>query len=122
MDESYVLLCNIVRDADKLDVFNLLIENKNLFLEDSCEITDNVKKDFFEEKCINYKDIKNKSDKIILLLAVFYDLKFDYSLEYIKKNRIIDKLYENIENKEKYKIYFEKIYSYFDNKVQYTNL
>ena len=98
--------------------FNLLIENKNLFSEDSCEITDNVKKDFFEEKCINYKEIKNKSDKIILLLAVFYDLKFNYSLDYIKENRIIDKLYDNVENKEKYKIYFEQIYKYFNKKIQ----
>lgn len=118
LDDRYLLLCNIVRDADKLDILNLLIENKNLFSEDSCEITDNVKKDFFEEKCINYKEIKNKSDKIILLLAVFYDLKFNYSLDYIKENRIIDKLYDNVENKEKYKIYFEQIYKYFNKKIQ----
>lgn len=116
LEEQYVLICDIVIDADKLDIFDLLIDNKSLFEEDACTITDKVKKNFFDRKCINYKDVKNKSDRIVLLLAIFYDLKFDYSLHYIKKNHILDKMYEKIVNKEKYKTYFEQIDRYLDKK------
>ena len=109
-----LVLCNIIRDADKLDIFNILIENKNLFKEDSQNISDKVDDDFFNMKNINRHDVKNESDNIILCLAMFYDFNFKYSYKYIIENKILEKLYNTLENKDKFKKYFDFIQKYLE--------
>ena len=112
-----LMLCNIIRDADKLDIFNILIENKSFLIEDNNDISENVKKCFYSNKAINYSDLKSKSDKIILTLGLFYDINSKFSYDYINKNKIIEKLYNKVENKAKYKEYFEHINGYIVGKL-----
>ena len=113
-----LMLCNIIRDADKLDIFNLKIQQKSLFAEDDKEISSNIKEKFFDNNMINYKDLKSKNDKIILTLAMFYDINSDFSYKYIVKNQIIEKLFDKIEDKEKYKKYFEHITKFVENRLE----
>lgn len=113
-----LMLCNIIRDADKLDIFNLKIQQKSLFAEDDKEISSNIKEKFFDNNMINYKDLKSKNDKIILTLAMFYDINSDFSYKYIVKNQIIEKLFDKIEDKEKYKKYFEHITEFVENRLE----
>ena len=103
------VMCNIARDADKLDIFHLLIENKSLFMEDDTTISKDVRECFFENKMINYKDIKSKNEKIVLSLAMFYDINFKYSYKHIVDTKILDDLYEHVNNKERFKEYFEHL-------------
>lgn len=110
------VMCNIVRDADKLDIFHLLIENKSLFMEDDVAISKEVKKCFFENKMINYKNIRSKNDKIVLSLAMLYDINFTYSYKHIIDAKILDGLYEHMEDKERFKEYFDYLKKVIDEK------
>lgn len=110
-------ICNIIRDADKLDIFNLSIKNKNLFLEDDKKISKKVRDDFYSNKIGDIKNARSESDRIILKLSMIYDINFRFSKKYIIENDIMEKLFENIVNKEKFMEYFGYIGEYVKNSM-----
>lgn len=114
------LLCKLIRDADKLDIFYLFGTEKSLFEEDNLLISDKIKEDFFSFKQIDRRDVKSNNDKIILDLAMIFDLNFKYSFYYLNKNKLLDKIYENINNKEIFKEYFDFI-NHFINEKKFYN-
>ena len=108
------IICYIVRDADKLDIFDMLVNNNLDLKETEVEISGKVKKSFFNNQTIDYKIIKSSSDDIIFKLAMLFDLKYKYSINYIIDNNIINKLYEKIKNKKKVEIYFKYMTEYMN--------
>lgn len=108
------LLCKIIRDADKLDIFYLLGINEDLMTEDDNEISDFIKEEFYNHRLLHHTDIKNASEDVILKLAMVYDLHFDYSFKHMYDMKLIDKMFENIKNKEKFKPYFDYINKYIE--------
>ena len=112
LSEHNKLMCKIIRDADKLDIFYLFGVNKDLIPEDEENISLEVEQDFYSKKSIDRRKVKNKSDNILLDLAMVFDLNFDYSYKYLYDLKLIEKIYEGIENKEKYGKYFDYIIEY----------
>ena len=106
------IICKIIRDADKLDIYELLLDGKIVFIDDNNPINLEVEKQFFENSSINKKIVKNESTRILLRLAMIYDINFKWSLEYIKNNKIVDKMLELLEDKEKYEKYFAYMKKY----------
>jgi len=112
------LLCKLIRDADKLDIFYLYGIDKNLFKQDDKLINEEITKDFFNKKLIDRNKVKSKNDNIILNLAMIYDLNFDYSYKYIRENKLIEKMYDRIENKKLFNSYFEYINKFIDERIE----
>lgn len=110
-------LCKIIRDADKLDIFYQLGINKDLFEEDNEQINEKILNDFYKEQQTSYNDVKSKNDKIILDLALIFDINYKTSFKYIKENRLLEKMYENIESKELFKEYFDYILNYINERI-----
>lgn len=106
------IICKIIRDADKLDIYELLLDGKIVFIDDNNPINSEVEKQFFENSSINKKIVKNESNRILLRLAMMYDINFKWSIEYIKNNNIIDRMLEMIKNKKKYEKYFAYMKKY----------
>ena len=117
LSEHNTLLCKVIRDADKLDIFYLYSIDKDLILEDNESVTPKVEQDFLLGKQVDRRDINNKTDNILLDLSMVYDLNFDYSFKYLKETKLIEKIYKEIENKEKYKKYFEYIIKYINERI-----
>ena len=46
-----------------------------------------------------------------------FDLNYDYSFKYLKENKLIEKMYENIKNKELFKEYFDYVNKYIDERI-----
>ena len=86
--------------------------------EDNSEISSAVIESFYKKEYINYKDVKGLSDKIILNLAFVFDINYDYSFKYIKNQKLIEKIFENINNKEKFRVYFEFVIDYINERVK----
>lgn len=118
LSEHNQLFCKTVRDADKLDIFYLLGIEPNLMKQDYYDISKEIESDFFKNKQLSHKDVKNQSDIILLMLAMVYDLNFKYSFEYLKEARYIDKMFENIEDKNKFKKYFDYIKDYIEERIR----
>ena len=110
------MFCEIIRDADKLDIFHIIANRKNGGGND--KINEKIKKYFYQHKTIPHKFIKNKNDKVIQMLCLVYDYNYDYSYIYMKENDFINKMYENTENKEMFKEYFAYINNYIEEKVK----
>lgn len=117
LTEHNKLLCKVVRDADKLDILYLLSINKSLLLEDDKIVSEKVREDFFNNKSIRCTDVKSCSDKIILSLAMIFDLNFKYSYEYLIERKLVDKIFDNIINKNIFKEYFEYIKKYIEGRI-----
>jgi len=112
LSDKSKFFCNLVRDADKLDIFYLFGIKDFILREDDLEISGKIKKDFFDNKLLSRKDVNNYSDNILVYLAMAFDLNFDYSFKYLYDMKLIDKMFDNIVNKDKYRVYFEYINKY----------
>ena len=100
LSEEELLFANIIRDADKLDIF---YEGAKMFWTKKEEveeiniskITDNVLNDFFNSILIDRKYIETKADGIVSFLGFMFDINFKYDFEVLKKedyiNKILDK-------------------------------
>ncbi len=88
----------IIRDADKTDILYILTfdEVKTIYeTEDMSneKITDEIYREFLEDRKIDYSKRQNAADTIISHFAYVFDFNFDYGLRYINDNKYIQKLY-----------------------------
>ena len=91
-------ICNIIRDADKLDIIK---EQGFITKEDKVkqELIDNL----YEHKMINNDLVETDLDSVFRLIAFIFDLNFDYSYKYLLNKKIIEnkinliEIYGNIE-------------------------
>lgn len=110
-------LCKLVRDADKLDIFYILSSTKDWFKEDDKEINENIKRSFYKEEQASYVDVLSHNDKIVLDFALVFDINYKTSFKYIKENKLIEKMYENLENKELFKEYYDYVLNYVNERI-----
>jgi len=110
-------LCKIIRDADKVDILYLLSENIIKEQETDEPITEKISKDFKSKKLLLTTDKRNPNDTILAHLAFVFDLNYKYSFRYLYENKIIDKYFEQIKNKEKFRIYFEIVQKYIEKRM-----
>ena len=110
LNDKELLHTKIIRDADKLDIFKVLnIENMNVLYGDDVEkqsINNEVYREFFEDKYINYKNINSGLDLAIAHFAYVYDFNYKFTLSKIKEDKVLCNLYNrfnkiNNESKEK---------------------
>ncbi len=106
IDESVtgeaLLFSKIIRDADKLDIYRVINEDK---MEDifwykdfkNLEMSQGLMDKFIKDKFIKYKDIKNNADLIYVFYGYIYDFNFPNCFKIIKKNKYLDKFLTRIE-------------------------
>ena len=58
--------------------------------------------------------VKTYADKVLSILALVYDINYAYTFKLLKDFNYINKIYDNLENKEFYKDYFDKINKYIE--------
>ncbi len=105
-DEKSLLHSKIVRDADKIDIFKIVVKyyNKkgprNIALEyglkDEPYISDTVMKKFQQKQLIDKNELKTLNDFKTMQLAWIFDVNFDISKQIIKQNNYLDKIIKNI--------------------------
>ena len=84
-------------------------------------VTNEIYREFIENKHINYKNIETSGDILVAHFAYIYDLYFKPTLRIFKDKRYIDQLYNrfNFTNKdtaEKFKVIYEKAKQYIEEK------
>lgn len=110
-------LCKMIRDADKLDIFYIFTITKDWFQEDENEINEKIKESFYKEEQASYLDVLSHNDKIVLDFSLVFDINYKSSLKYIKENKLIEKMYENLENKAKFYEYYEYVLNYINERI-----
>ena len=109
LDEKTKLFCELIRDADKLDILYMHSCGETKLPTDDSKISDVISSNFYEKKLINKEDVKNVNDMALLKLAMVFDLNFKYSFKYLKDNKILNNILNKIENQELLEPYFEYV-------------
>lgn len=98
LTKKELLFAKIIRDADKIDIFRTIADEKNsmkaIFWYDTWnmdEITSEILKEFYNGNELDYSKIKNNADVIVTFYAYINDLNFDESKNIILKNKYLDK-------------------------------
>ncbi len=107
-DKRTLLYCKIIRDADKIDIFSVVIndglENAVVFKIDDIS-KENVSNEIIED-CLNHRScrkefMKTNIDCIIVWISYIYNLNFACSLKIIKDNNYIDRFIDLVDYKNK---------------------
>lgn len=102
LPDAEALFCKIIRDADKLDIFRVIIEyekqrqnNPNPAI-DNLPFTDGYNKalldDIFAGRKISNNSLKNYNDRKLYELGWISDLNFAFSINYIKQEKVLENL------------------------------
>ena len=126
LTKRQLLHSKLVRDADKTDIFYLLItgDEKTVWEVENMNnetVTDEIFREFIEDKHIDYKNIQTGGDRLVAHFAYIYDLYFRPTFTIFKEKNYVEKLYNrfNFTNKdtaEKFKIIEEKAKQYIEEK------
>ena len=126
LTKRQLLHSKLVRDADKTDIFYLLItgDEKTVWEVENMNnetVTDEIFREFIEDKHIDYKNIQTGGDRLVAHFAYIYDLYFRPTFTIFKEKNYVEKLYNrfkftNKDTAEKFKIIEEKAKQYIEEK------
>ena len=112
------LYCNIIRDADKIDIFYQVDKNFEFYhLKE--DISDDVLQCVFKHELVPYSLLKTKSDKFLWICALAFDISIPCSFDIIKNKGN----YKNLVNygfsvkSEKFKKAKDEIEKFFHEKI-----
>ena len=120
-----LLHTKVIRDSDKIDILNLLTFEKKETAWEKADlsddvISDEVYKEFIEQRRINYGHRKSSADILVSHLAYVFDFNFPESLEIVKEKNYFEKIYDrfefnNKETMEKYKKIYKEVVEHIKN-------
>jgi len=120
LNEEEALFSKLIRDADKLDIFRIIMEyekerkdNPNPAL-DNLPFTPGYNKelleDIFLKRKISNNSLKNYNDRKLYELSWITDLNFPFSFSYIKDKNVLKALINCLPNNEE----INKVFKYLD--------
>ena len=119
LNEKEKLHAKIIRDADKIDIIYSFSTQRLLEIKsDGSPISDKVSEKIKNHKLVNKEDIVTKNDRVIMELALVYDLNFKYSLEKVYKENYLGKMIESFENKELFEPFRKEINEYMKGEIE----
>ena len=114
LNDRELLHTKIIRDADKIDILYAFSTNRLLEVKEDVGlgISDEIRDEFFRHIPVKKKNIKNRNDRVLMLLSLVYDLHFDYSKDRIKEEKYIEKICNHLKNKKLFKEYKDELLKY----------
>ena len=95
------IFCNLIRDADKIDILYLLtIEDISFDIEDG-SFTEKTYQNLIHKKEISKKDLKTKLDGLSIYLGYIFDMNYPESFKILKEKNYINKIIDLYEKKTK---------------------
>ncbi len=102
LTDKEILFCKIIRDADKLDILNLVIKGTNPDAKEKIKLGNFNSRysklavsDIIEGKVLDVGKYPDLCDKSLVKLGLFNDINFNYTKNKIKEDRLIDKIKES---------------------------
>jgi len=102
LTEEELLFARIIRDCDKIQILELSCEQKIPRTSAKKTVPEDQKQTFYEGKLIH---ITKDTPAFLTRLAFMFDLNFNWSIEYIQKENILNRYYDSLEEKEYAKPY-----------------
>lgn len=119
LTEQEQLQTDIIRDADKLDIFyNIACLNQIVYPKSEEQISDIVKHHFQNHELVSWKEIQNSNDNVIKTLCFVFDLNFKESFLYLKEQHYLDDFERKLDNEVLFQPYFEALRNYIEERIR----
>ena len=104
LDEQTAMFCKLVRDADKLDVLDLLIGNFRRYYDDPehfdlevefsdrPDVSEPVIQSVLDRRLVDYRQIQTLHDAQLVLLGWVYDVNFSQTLRRIVRKQYLEQI------------------------------
>lgn len=113
LTEKELLFCKIIRDTDKIDIFNI-IKDQN-YISTNENLNDEIYNRIINCQ-VDFEHNVNTLEKYIVTVAMIYDINFPWSYKYLSKKNyilnIIDKIIEKNKQEAKLLLIKNKIKTY----------
>jgi hypothetical protein len=125
-NEQQSLFARLLRDADKLDIFD---SSYRFFMErlgiqpimtfdlvNNSEVSDKIIKSILAGKTAAVEDMKTMNDYKLLLISMAFDLNFKYSFRLLSEKQYIQKIYETLPKRDQIIDAYRGVKLYVENK------
>lgn len=100
LNELTIKIARAIRDADKLDGYYVMLKEKNRYdlpvLNPEKPYSESVYEAIMHDSCVNFKDLQYGHDRDLAMVGLVFDLNYDYSFDYIQKQRYIEMMFEKM--------------------------
>lgn len=128
LDAHEILYCNLIRDADKIDIYKIAAEhytNPNQIDKDIVEIgtfdipeiSDSICDAVFNKLTVDYSSLRTLNDFKLVQLGWVYDFNFPISLSLIKNRGHYDMIKNQIPDFPKVKMVITQIDAFIENSL-----
>jgi hypothetical protein len=129
LDSETLLYCRLIRDADKIDIYRVVIEYYQQYLDDpenfkiELEVPDEPRysQEFLEHllkgERIDYEKMKTFNDVKLLMLSWIYDVNFVPTLERIRQRGFLEKVIDFLPANEDIERVRRKVLEYVDSRI-----
>jgi HD superfamily phosphohydrolase YqeK len=130
LDGDCLLFSKLIRDADKIDVFNVVTEyyrqykdnpdgfKLELELPDEPEYSEEIVEKILRGQRIAYEELRTLNDMKLCQLGWVYDVNFAATLKRIKQRKFLQKLFDLLPQIRDVDRVKEKIFSYVDSRIE----
>jgi putative nucleotidyltransferase with HDIG domain len=130
LDGECLLFSQLIRDADKLDVFYVVTEyykrykenpeefNLEMGFPDEPRYSKQIVEDILRGQLIDYSRLRTLNDMKLLQLGWVYDVNFTATLKRIRQRRFLEQLVDFLPDNEDTKRVRQKIFSYIDSRIK----
>lgn len=106
INEKELLHCKIIRDADKLDIYKVILtdsleETYPLDKYSKEPLSTECKNEFMKDKIITYSNVKTCVDLLAVQIAFVFDINYLHSLEKINNENYLEKIIKKFDAKDK---------------------
>ena len=125
-NEQQTLFARLLRDADKLDIFDSsyrFFKEKygiqpyvTVDLNNNTEVSEKILKSIFAGKPAAVEDMKSMNDYKLLLLSMAFDLNFKYTFRIMSEKQYIQKIYETLPKRDQIIDVYRNIKLFVENK------
>ena len=130
-DNESVILAKMLRDADKIDIFNIVADYYTnsesekiagmLNLPNNKDISEAVCIDIFEGRIPKLTDIKSCNDLKLLQMSWIFDMNFPVSLEVVKEKKYLDLIFNTLPLTKDAADIYNHLTEYLNNKTSQTS-
>lgn len=119
-NQQELFFARLIRDADKLDIFNIFVERyKNrsqkdyvIKLSTDPDIKDEIYQKVLNRESINYDKLETINDLKVMQLGWIYDINFKETIEIIKKRGYLEVIYDSMDQNEKGEEIYQRVREY----------
>ncbi|RAK12445.1 putative nucleotidyltransferase with HDIG domain [Halanaerobium saccharolyticum] len=121
-NEAELFFARLIRDADKLDIFNIFVERykkgsqKDYVIKLSTEptISDEIFKKVLKGESINYDKLETINDLKAMQLGWIYDINFKETLAIIKKRGYVEIIYNSMDQSQQADEIYQQLKEYLN--------